>query len=126
MAKRSKQKTGVQLIADERNRQMEKEGWTPEHDDQHTDRSLAMAAACYAAPERILIRRIEKKRNGCGVPTGLYRNRLCDPWPWSPDWDKREIHDVKRQLVIAGALIAAEIDRLQRAAANGRNKDAVG
>jgi hypothetical protein len=45
-----------------------------------------------------------------------------DPWPWEPEWDKRGSGDRMRDLVKAGALIAAEIDRLQRSAkAEGRN-----
>jgi hypothetical protein len=32
-------------------------------------------------------------------------------------WDKRRKHDRRRKLVIAGALIAAEIDRLDMAKA---------
>ncbi|HCT33652.1 MAG TPA: hypothetical protein DF966_10890, partial [Sulfitobacter sp.] len=40
-----------------------------------------------------------------------------DPWPseWDDEWDKRDQLDRRRKLVIAGALIAAEIDRLDRA-----------
>ena len=39
---------GAQMIAAERARQVSVEGWTPEHDDQATNGSLAIAAACYA------------------------------------------------------------------------------
>jgi glucose/arabinose dehydrogenase len=42
------QRGGVGLIAAERQRQVSQEGWTPEHDDTHTDGSLAGAAACLA------------------------------------------------------------------------------
>ncbi len=48
-------KTGIELITAERKRQIEKEGWTPEHDAEHTDGSLALAAVCYAAPEQIYV-----------------------------------------------------------------------
>ncbi len=37
-------------------------------------------------------------------------------WPWAREWNKKEQHSRIRQLVIAGALIVAELDRLQRAA----------
>lgn len=40
-----------------------------------------------------------------------------NPWPWPTEWDKRGKHSRHRQLEIAGALIAAEIDRLRRAGA---------
>ena len=43
--------SGAERIAAERQRQVEREGWTADHDAQHTDGSLAWAAVCYAAPE---------------------------------------------------------------------------
>ena len=86
-------KTGIELIAEERQRQITAEGWTPEHDDEHDNEQLAQAAACYAMPPRL-------------------RGPL--PWPWDADWWKPG--DRIRELTKAGALIAAEIDRLQRAA----------
>lgn len=116
--------TGIDLIAAERHRQISKEGHNARHDDGHTDGSLAMAAACYAAPERIY-RREE--------PVDAVR--FVEPWPWEHKWDKRfslgerktnpgnmlpQIHTLTKAeridlLVKAGALIAAEIDRLNRA-----------
>lgn len=118
---------GVDLIAAERKRQVEVEDWTPEHDDQHEDHSLALAAACYAAPDTIYIGTANE-----------FNITLADAWPWERAADKRD-PDVRcwypaaltitvmnrsnvrrgriRELVKAGALIAAEIDRLQRLAA---------
>ena len=83
----------------ERERQKAVEGWTPEHDDwQHPDGHLAKAAALYAV-EAIP-----------GVPV----NRLFkDLWPWNLSWWKPRGH--RRNLVRAGALILAEIERLDRA-----------
>lgn len=92
--------TGADLIAAERQRQMAKEGWTPAHDDEHVSGELAWAAVCYAAP-------------GSVYSDG---SDMVDPWPWAKEWDKRDKHDRQRRLVIAGALIAAEIDRLRRLA----------
>lgn len=89
---------GVKLIAEERQRQIEKEGWTPEHDDQHTDEELAIAAACYVMPQ-------ELRENGIVTPLA---------WPWHPDWWKPTPNNRIRELTKAGALIAAEIDRLKR------------
>ncbi len=40
---------GAERIAAERKRQIEVEGWTPEHDRQHSSGDLARAASCYAA-----------------------------------------------------------------------------
>jgi hypothetical protein len=96
-------KTGIELIAEERQRQIEEEGWGDSHDDEHTDGSLADAAVCYAATGPIF-----EQRN--------YYNQVSfsDPWPWDDEWDKREDGTRIRNLQKAGALIAAEIDRLNR------------
>ncbi|MFY3630976.1 hypothetical protein ACOTFH_30475 [Achromobacter xylosoxidans] len=83
----------------ERQRQISVEGWTPEHDDRHTTGALATAAGCYAMFT-------------LAYPPG-------DPvsfWPWSPSWWKPS-DESRRNLVKAGALILAEIERLDRAAA---------
>lgn len=98
-------KTPIELITEERNRQQEIEGWTLEHDDKHTDQSMAMAAALYASPSDDL--RVLSKLTDCEV----YK----DPWPWLSRHDKREQHDRMKRLQIAGALIVAEMERLQRA-----------
>ena len=99
-------KTGIEKITDERQRQIEKEGWTPEHDEQHEEGELALVAALYATPIPLLQQ-----------ITGRYGGpEFADPWPdsWDDEWDKRKKHRKLRRLVIAGALIAAEIDRIQR------------
>lgn len=88
-------KTGTELIAEERARQISAEGWTPEHDDKHGMSELAMAAVCYATPAA---------------------HRGTTYWPWSSRWWKPTPENRIRELAKAGALIAAEIDRLQRAA----------
>lgn len=98
---------GVELISKERYRQERVEGWTPAHDDGHADGTLTAAACCYAA----LARRqadgtIRTPADHIGAPSG---------WPWDWDWWK-PTDDPIRNLVKAGALIAAEIDRLQRKA----------
>jgi hypothetical protein len=88
---------GVALIAAERRRQIEAEGWTPEHDDEHNDGAMALAAATYALPV--------KHRGDPDYPRF---------WPWEISWWKPG--DRIRELTKAGALIAAEIERLHRAA----------
>lgn len=95
-------KTGVELIAEERIRQLKELGYTLEHDEKWCkDDKLAKAAACYA-----------------GAPTlgNEYRTGLIPPklWPFSGDAWKPTPDDRVRELTKAGALIAAEIDRLQR------------
>ena len=109
---------GVTLIARERARQALEEGWTPEHDDGHVNGELARAGACYALPAGL--RRKE-----------IWAAPLIDLlWPFAPDWWKpghehpRAYDDRIRELVKAGALIAAEIDRLLRAKARENSTDA--
>lgn len=90
-------RTGIKLIAAERQRQVEQEGWTPEHDAQHIGGELAMAAAYYCWP---------------GADRELCR-RLLFPDNWSTRYANREGYKTPtlRDLMKAGALIAAEIDR---------------
>lgn len=92
---------GAELIAGERQRQIEVEGWTRKHDDEHFDGALAYAAASYTL-------------STIGHPQ-LAENL----WPWDESWWKPTPQDRTRSLVKAGALIAAEIDRLMRL--NGGN-----
>ncbi len=105
---------GVEMIARERKRQIDEEGFTSSHDDCHALGEIAMAAACYAAPELIFTR-----------SDYAYGVSFQDPWPWGSPYDKRprkgnvvspNCPRKKRitLLVKAGALIAAEIDRLLR------------
>lgn len=98
---------GVRLIFEERMRQVTGERWTQEHDDTHEAGQLAIAGACYAL-EGIWV-------NVGGVNT----NSLAfSAWPWDSDWWKPG-KDRIRQLAKAGALIAAEIDRIIREDAKG-------
>jgi|SRR5437868_5772263 len=91
-----KMKPALYLISTERVRQVNQEGWTKEHDDTHTHNELARAAAYYALPAdwRIIA--------------------LWTLWPWAREWWKPTPDDRVRELVKAGALIVAEIERLQR------------
>jgi hypothetical protein len=93
---------GAGLIAAERRRQVEAEGWTPDHDDTHTEGELTAAACCYVFYEG-------------GRLMGLKRGAVPRAWPWEPAWWKPS-NDPTRNLVKAGALIAAEIDRRLREA----------
>ncbi len=89
-------------IALERRRQIEEEGWTPGHDDAHTAGELLRAALIYA---------LDRSQNAPnyredGAPAG---------WPWGADWWKPK--DRRTDLVRAGALCLAEMERITRAAA---------
>lgn len=98
-------KTALELLADERKRQIEVEGWAPERDDQYTYGSLAKAAACYSTPEMSRIVMSVDSKNPDYTPRH---------WPFSDEWWKPTPENRIRELVKAGALIVAEIERLQR------------
>lgn len=120
-------KTGIELIAEERQRQIEVEGWNNVHDSDHDAMQMTGAAACYAAnainkqgkgplarfqynfPPELNFLVNNGDRGDRKVDDGGWK----DGWPWDVRYDKREKRDAQRSLVIAGALIAAEIDRLQ-------------
>ena len=111
-------KTGTQLIAAERERQISVEGWTPDHDDEHRSGEMALAASCYALPIKAPYVTEEIK----GVRGGM-KVRVPFRWPWEPEWWKPTPKNRVRELVKAGALIAAEIDRLNRAALHPATKE---
>jgi hypothetical protein len=89
-------------ITDERIRQRTKEGWTPEHDDEHGDGAMAGAAAAYALCA-------QEQAKGWDGPFAMPQ---C--WAWDREWFKPK--DQRRNLIRAAALIVAEIERLDRAA----------
>jgi hypothetical protein len=84
--------TGAELIQVERARQIAEEGWDARHDDDHATGVLEVAARGYR-----------------------YHGGFEEPplsWPWDTRWWKPR--DRKRNLIKAGALYQAEIDRLVR------------
>ena len=106
--------TGIELITVERERQVSVEDWTPEHDAEHAGGEMIKAAVAYADCNLIMMRRHESfVVKDVRADLTIYQ----DPWPWGSEWDKRRKHDSIKRLTISGALIAAEIDRLQRLAA---------
>lgn len=84
----------VQSVIAERQRHQSAEGWTPEHDDQYSKSQLLWASSCY-------------------VLNAIHPfNRIPFDWPWTPEWWKPT--NPRRDLVKAGALILAEIERIDR------------
>ena len=89
---------GIERITAERKRQIYVEGFWAGHDDEQDMGEIASAAACYACPP-------------------IWQQW----WPWGPDaWKPTDLTKEQtgepriRELEKAGALIAAEIDRLIR------------
>ncbi len=101
-------KTGTELITEERQRQIDVEGWDSEHDDEHTSMPLATAAASYALDV------VSKHAEVSDSWKRTFDRASSEVWPFDEEWFKPTPEDPVRQLVKAGALIAAEIDRLQR------------
>jgi hypothetical protein len=86
-------KTGVELIAEERQEQIEKHGFDVIHDVEYYSKNELIQAACFAIhPEQ---------------------------FKWPAGWDEEFASKIRmkpnkvERLKVAGALIAAEIDRLQ-------------
>lgn len=90
-------------IIAERQRQVTTKGWTPEHDDEHVNDEIAAFAALYAMPEAC--RDWPAKETGYGEN---WAEAIC-PNNWAAKFGDR-----RRELVKAGALILAEIERLDR------------
>lgn len=86
-------RAAMDVIA-ERSRQVSKEGWTTSHDDEHDEGDLSLAGAVYAI-------------------TKGPRSDVPPAWPWEAAAFKPR--DWRANLVRAGALILAEIERLDRA-----------
>src|SRR5690554_1342295 len=92
----------LELILAERNRQIAEEGYTPEMDDLCIGHELMIAGACYERD-----------------PDRRERKFLAHCWPWSPESWKPTWHlgpeGRIKELIKAGALYTAELDRLNRA-----------
>ena len=84
---------GAYLISEERKRQIEEEGFDAKHDSMNVNNQLIQAAMCYLNQKDDFVK---------------------ENWPksWEKEWFKPTIRI--RDLVKAGALISAEIDRLWR------------
>lgn len=98
----------IDEIAAERKRQIEVEGYSPEHDDEHTRAELARAAACYALMTSDIGREAIYLH-------GRWEDVLDLYWPFERDCMK--LGGPRRMLVKAAAMLVAEIERLDRLAA---------
>lgn len=106
---------GASEVAVERQHQIEVEGWSTDHDGDYQEGELIRAAICYAASAA----RIGPESVQMPGQLMAGAGHLHPWWPWSPEWDKRPPPDAgyadrRKALVKAGALLAAEIDRLDR------------
>ena len=104
--KRRRSVKAIEDVIAERERQINVEAWTPDHDDVHVNDELSALACAYAMPPGA--------REWSAESTG-YGNTLCEAivpngWEFKPA-------DRRQELVKAGALIIAEIERMDRATA---------
>jgi len=99
---------GASLIARERRRGVEVEGYTAAHDAEHRHGQLAAAAITYADVALVRITYLPEAQER--EITEIMANR----WPFEEEWFKPAVDPVDN-LVKAGALIAAEIDRINHA-----------
>lgn len=103
----------LDAIATERLRQIEAEGWTPEHDDTHNTGEMAKAAGCYARVAAFQAR--EQALTGATEePNAPVNMAVPRDWPWDDKWWKPK--NAAQNLKRASALIVAEMARRLRAA----------
>lgn len=84
------------VIALERKRQIEVEGWTAEHDDSHDQGELTKAGSCYV--------------DAASFQAPL--DRAPKDWPFDEEWWKPKT--IELDLIRAGAFFQADFDRLER------------
>lgn len=103
-------KTGIKLIAEERKRQIEVEGYTKQHDSNHKASEFVYAAIAYteAAKVGVICQEIGNT-NENDIMRKKFGMGLYFPWGQTNFKPTTNIRD----LVKAGALIAAAIDRMQ-------------
>jgi hypothetical protein len=101
--------TGAELIAQERNRQLNELGYTSDIDDSYTEGELLGAALSYAFAAGVLALSSPEER----AEHGLVIQDPPETWPWHPDvWHPADT--AVGNYAKAGALMAAEMDRVAR------------
>lgn len=93
---------GLGVIQLERVRQVDQHGWTPESDQQYTNRQLLRYAEYWmTSPLQNDLR------------DDIKHDLRQDSSGWEDEWFKYDERTPEERLARAGALIAAEIDRLR-------------
>ena len=103
--KRERRAAILAEIGAERARQVDMLDWTPDHDDQYTDGQLSRAAACYAT---------------ASLPN--HENHPPHDWPWDRKYWRGA--NERRNKIKAAALLMADIERMDRAAAKEGDNEA--
>lgn len=97
---------GIDAIATERYRQISIEGFDANHDTFNKNNELSWAAIAYAMPKNL-----EIFIDSTGIKLEIDRARIFPP-SWQPYWFKLSPENRLKELAKAGALIAAEYDRI--------------
>lgn len=101
-------KTGIELIADERQRQIDVEGYSAQHDSQHKASEFAYAIIAYAEAAKAGINCRES-----GITDerfiSMAKSDMGRHFPWGEFKTTTDIRDLTK----VGALAAALIDKLQ-------------
>jgi len=92
----------IQDVIDERQRQVDVEGWTDDHDDQYQYNELSTAGGLYAL-------------HAHDTSPAHFKSPPAH-WPWYSSWWKPK--NPRKDLVRAAALIIAEIERIDREISN--------
>lgn len=96
----------LQLVHEERMRQIDEKHYMPRHDDKYTY-ELSRAAAAYALAEF--------DRSNFNPQFGFLGDEKPSPvWPWNKAFWKPEPNNRKRELIKAAALLFADFDRISR------------
>lgn len=110
-------KTGIELIAEERQRQIEVEGYSKEHDSQHNVSEFISAARTYI-DAAMLTTKSEEIGNSSEASMSWHKHN--EPFEWKYlklgwPWEEASFKPTTslKDLIKAGALIAAAIDRLE-------------
>lgn len=105
---------GIELIAEERQRQIDVKGYSEQYDSQHNASDLIYAAIAYVESAKVGVNCFEM---GDTDEREIMRRKIefgrLYPFGWYPfGWSFKPSSNI-RDLVKAGALIAAAIDRLE-------------
>lgn len=106
-------------IGAERARQITREGFSIEHDDAHRHGELLHAAAAYAINVGIAQKYREKRMDADEFDACIRETPVPRFWPLADSWWKPK--GARHDLIVAAALLVAEIERIDREEAKRRH-----
>jgi hypothetical protein len=120
VAKEREATNAARDVLRERARQQEREGedYSAEHDDGHDLGDLALAAAAYCLCSVAWTQQDEFGSQR----VARFRQQAARLWPWDEPYSKPNTKDARQDLVRAGALVLAELERIDRARASAQEQ----